>query len=244
MDTVIKSSSFLPNLIPDTLKAFYTGVVDLIYPPQCLICDDRLEQSASEICPSCLEKFKLIGAPHKQFSVTGDIHISRAWALFEFDEPFQQLIHHLKYSRRRKPIGIVLNHYESQILHQLPADEIDVVISIPLHPRKLRERGYNQVDVMSQWLTQKLNAELGNHLVKRTKYTLSQTKLSAEERMNNVRAAFGVTDDSALIGKHILLVDDVLTTGATSNALAGILVESGAGKIDLVTLSTPRFGNT
>jgi competence protein ComFC len=230
-------------MITDTLKALYTGVIDLIYPPLCLICDDRLERAGMEICNTCLNNFKLIGTPHGKFSVTGDIHISTAWALFEFDDSFQQLIHHLKYSRRRKPIGVVLDHYKSQILDQLPVDEIDLVISVPLHPRKFRERGYNQVDDMSNWLTGGLHAELGNHLVKRKKYTSTQTKLNAEERMENVRAAFGVTDDSAVQGKHVLLVDDVLTTGATSNALAEILKQSGAAKIDLITLSTPQFGN-
>jgi ComF family protein len=196
-----------------------------------------------EICKTCLNNFKLIGTPHGQFSVTGDIYLSTAWALFEFDDSFQQLIHHLKYSRRRKPIGVVLDHYKSQILDQLPVDEIDLVISVPLHPRKFRERGYNQVDDMSNWLAGRLHVELGNHLVKRKKYTSTQTKLNAEERMENVRAAFGVTDESAVRGKHVLLVDDVLTTGATSNALAEILKQSGAAKIDLITLSTPQFGN-
>ncbi|MBC8376944.1 MAG: ComF family protein [FCB group bacterium] len=239
----VKPTQFSVHLITDTLKALYTGVIDLIYPPLCLICDDRLDRAGMELCITCLNNFKLIGTPHGQFSVPGDIYISTAWALFEYDESFQQLIHHLKYSRRRKPIGVVLNHYQSQILDQLPVDEIDLVISIPLHPRKLRERGYNQVDDMSQWLTGKLNAEPGNHLVKRKKYTSTQTKLNAEERMENVRAAFGVTDEPALQGKHVLLVDDVLTTGATSNALAGILEQFGAAKIDLITLSTPQFGN-
>ncbi len=239
----VKPIQFSPHLITDILKDLYTGIIDLIYPPLCLICDDRLEHGEMEICPQCLDKFKLIGIPHEQFSVPGDIHIVKAWALFEFDEAFQQLIHHLKYSRRRKPIGVVLNHYKSQILDQLPEDEIDLVISIPLHPRKFRERGYNQVDDMSRWLAERLNTKLGNHLVKRTKYTSTQTKLNAEERVENVRAAFGVTDESALIDKHVLLVDDVLTTGATSNTLAGVLKESGARKIDLVTLSTPQFGN-
>ena len=239
----VKPTQFSVHLITDTIKSLYSGAIDLIYPPLCLICDERLEQAGLEICHSCLNNFKLIGTPHGQFSVSGDIHISTAWALFEYDESFQQLIHHLKYSRRRKPIGVVLNHYKSQILDQLPVDEIDLVISIPLHPRKFRERGYNQVDDMSRWLSGRLNAELGNHLVKRKKYTSSQTKLNAEERMENVRAAFGVTDASVLQGKHILLVDDVLTTGATSNALAGILKQSGAAKIDLITLSTPQFGN-
>ncbi|NQT64021.1 MAG: ComF family protein [Candidatus Marinimicrobia bacterium] len=239
----VKPTQFSVHLITDTLKALYTGVIDLIYPPLCMICDDRLELAGLEICQTCLNNFKLIGSPHGQFSVPGDIYISTAWALFEYDESFQQLIHHLKYSRRRKPIGVVLNHYQSQILDQLPVDEIDLIISVPLHPRKLRERGYNQVDDMSRWLMGKLNTELGNHLVKRKKYTSTQTKLTAEERMENVRAAFGVTDASAFQGKHVLLVDDVLTTGATSNALAGILEQSGAAKIDLITLSTPQFGN-
>ena len=117
------------------------------------------------------------------------------------------------------------------------------MISIPLHPRKLRERGYNQVDDFSDWLENRLDAELGNHLVRREKYTMSQTKLTAEERMENVNDAFGVNAGEALRGKHILLVDDVLTTGATSNALAQILRRAGAAKIDLITLSTPQFGN-
>ncbi|MBT3252915.1 MAG: ComF family protein [Candidatus Marinimicrobia bacterium] len=239
----VKPTQFSPYLIADTFKSLYTGVIDLIYPPLCLICDDRLEQARMEICKTCLNNFKLIGTPHGQFSVTGDIYLSTAWALFEFDDSFQQLIHHLKYSRRRKPIGVVLDHYKSQILDQLPVDEIDLVISVPLHPRKFRERGYNQVDDMSNWLAGRLHVELGNHLVKRKKYTSTQTKLNAEERMENVRAAFGVTDESAVRGKHVLLVDDVLTTGATSNALAEILKQSGAAKIDLITLSTPQFGN-
>lgn len=239
----VKPTQFSPHLFTDTLQDLYTGVIDLIYPPLCLICDQRLEHASLEICRSCLEEFKIIGHPHAQFSVPGDIYLSTAWALFEFDKPFQQLIHHLKYSRRRKPIGIVLNHYESQILDQLPENEIDLIISIPLHPRKFRERGYNQIDDMSQWLTKKMDSKLGNHLVKRTKYTSSQTKLNAQERMENVRAAFGVTDETALNGSHILLVDDVLTTGATANALAEVLSKSGAKKIDLITLSTPHYGN-
>ena len=230
-------------MLTDIFKDLYSGIVDLIYPPLCLICDHRLAQEELQVCPACLDKLKLIGIPHEQFSVPGDIHISSAWALFEFDERLQQLIHHLKYSRRRKPIMVVMNHYQSQILDQLPIDEIDLVISIPLHSRKFRERGYNQVDDMSRWFAERLNAKLGNHLVKRTKYTSTQTKLSAEERVENVRAAFDVTNGSALKDKHVLLVDDVLTTGATSNTLAGVLKGIGAKKIDLVTLSTPQFGN-
>ncbi len=242
MENVIPSKSSFNTFI-DILKDFIQGVIDLIYPPLCLICENRLDEDAREICLECLSDFKLLGAVHENFSVPGTIYISKAWPLFDFDRSFQQLIHHLKYSRRRKPIAVVLDHYESQILRQLPENKIDLIISIPLHPLKLRERGYNQVEDMSRWLAQKLQATVGDHLVKRVKYTTSQTKLSAHDRAENVQNAFGLTDETALKDMHILLVDDVLTTGATANALAQLLAKSGAKRIDLITLSTPQFGN-
>ncbi|NQV29862.1 MAG: ComF family protein [Candidatus Marinimicrobia bacterium] len=185
-----------------------------------------------------------MGKPHTGFSVPGKIYITTAWALFDFDPAFQSLIHHLKYSRRRKPVLRVLDQFRSEIIAQLPATGFDLIISIPLHPRKLRERGYNQVDDMSKWIAKGMGAALGSHLVSRSKYTQSQTKLSASERYENVCDAFTVKDKSKVHGRRILLVDDVLTTGATANALAGVLHENGALRIDLITLSTPQYRNT
>ncbi len=224
------------------IKLLVSGVLDLIYPPLCLICEKRLAQNEEQVCLNCLDSFKLIGKPHEHFSVPGKISITSAWALFEFDTPFQSLIHHLKYSRRRKPVMTVLNHYRQQIIRQLP-DVYDLVISIPLHVRKLRERGYNQVDDMSSWLAAQLGARSGNELVVRTKYTQTQTQLNAEERFENVAQAFSVKQESMITGKYVLLVDDVLTTGATANALATVLKTAGAARVDLVTLSTPQHGN-
>ncbi|MCF6239184.1 MAG: ComF family protein, partial [Candidatus Marinimicrobia bacterium] len=109
--------------------------------------------------------------------------------------------------------------------------------------RKLRERGYNQVDDMSSWLAAQLGARSGNELVVRTKYTQTQTQLNAEERFENVAQAFSVKQESMITGKYVLLVDDVLTTGATANALATVLKTAGAARVDLVTLSTPQHGN-
>ena len=225
------------------LKSVLNAIIDLIYPPLCLICDLRLKKNQQEICLDCLNRFVLLGKPHAQFSVPGEIFIHKAWALFDFDESFQTLIHHLKYSRRRKAVIAVLNHYSAEILNQLPTDSIDLVISIPLHPRKLRERGYNQVDDVSKWLARKLDTRSGSKVVQRQKYTTSQTTLNAEERFENVRDAFRIKDKTLVHNKHILLVDDVLTTGATANALAQVLCESGAAEIDLLTLSTPQYGN-
>ncbi len=227
------------SIITEPIKLFLSGVVDLVYPPLCLVCEIKLVKPEDQLCKSCLQSFKLLRKPHEQFSIPGEIYISTAWALFEFDQAFQNLIHHLKYSRRRKPVLVVLDYYEQQILNQLSDINHDLVISIPLHIRKLRERGYNQVDDMSCWLANRLKATIGNNLVERTKYTQSQTQLNAKERQENVSKAFAVKDESAITGKHILLVDDVLTTGATANTLAQVLHNTGAAEINLLTLSTP-----
>ena len=225
-----------------TFKLLFTGMIDLVYPPLCLLCEKRLDQAEEQVCLSCLDNFILLGKPHQQFSVPGKIYLNTAWALFEFDAAFQSLIHHLKYSRRRKPVLAVLDHYQPEVISQLSADTYDLIISIPLHPRKLRERGYNQVDGMSGWLSGELGARMGNQLVMRTKYTQTQTKLNAEERQQNVASAFAVKHGSEITGQRVLLVDDVLTTGATANSLARVLKQAGAVQVDLVTLSTPKHG--
>lgn len=224
--------------ISNTVKVLINEVIDLVYPPLCLVCERKLIKLEDQLCNSCLDGFKLLGEPHKEFSVPGQVYLGSAWALFDFDPAFQSLIHHLKYSRRRKPILTVLNHHEKKILGQLNPP-YDWVISIPLHPRKQRERGYNQVEGMSRWLAEKLNSQFGDHLVKRIKYTKSQTKLNAQERQENVSKAFAIISADEIRSRRVLLVDDVLTTGATANTLAESLINIGAIGVDLITLSAP-----
>ena len=221
------------------VKKTVNAVIDLIYPPLCLICGQRLLETEDQLCTSCLEGFKFINEAHGDFSISGETYVSKAWALFEYDENFQNLVHHLKYSRRRKPVLTVLEHYEKQVLKHLEGTRYDWVIPIPLHPVKQRERGYNQVAGMSRWLAEHLQTKTGLHLVQRTVYTKSQTRLNAVERQLNVKNVFQVLQTEAVKDSHILLVDDVLTTGATSNELARALTNSGALRVDLITLSTP-----
>jgi len=228
------------NKLGTLLKRILTDLVDLVYPPLCLICEQSLAADEDQLCRQCLAGFTLIGHPHQHFSVPGEIFIDTAWALFEFDPPFQDLIHQLKYARRRQPVLRVLDCYASQILDQLKGHNYDLVISIPLHPRKYRERGYNQVDDLSRWLADHLGAAVGNRWVARSKYTRTQTQLNAAERQTNVAGAFLVNDLTAVKGKHILLVDDVLTTGATANSLAQALRAAAVTTVDLLTLSTPK----
>jgi ComF family protein len=224
--------------------AFLTrAIIDLVYPPLCLLCEERLAEDQEQICQPCLSSFVLLGKPHTEFSVPHELYIHQAWALFDFDENVKNLIHHLKYSQRRKPILRLLDHFEKSILKQLPSEPYDLVLPIPLHPRKLRERGYNQVEDMARWLASRMGARVDQKIVVRSRYTQTQTKLNALERQKNLAGAFRIQGSPDLHNKRILLVDDVLTTGATSNTLAQVLEEQGCSQIDLLTLSTPRLSH-
>jgi len=219
------------------------GIVDLIYPPLCLLCEERLEVDEDQICPTCLGSFKLMGTEHTAFSVPGELYIHTAWAMFDFDKQVKSLVHHLKYSNRRKPVIKLLHTFESDVMELLPKAGYDLIIPIPLHPRKLRERGYNQVADMAEWVAPRVGGKVPEKLVTRSRYTSTQTQLNAEERQANVRGAFKVREGGYLIDKRVLIVDDVVTTGATANTLAAVLLENGAKRIDLLTLSTPQLSD-
>lgn len=227
--------SVIVQVAQSTLKA----VIDLIYPPFCHICDHPLEDD-SHICESCLQNFQMQEGAHEEFSVSGEIFINKAWALFEFDDAFQKLIHNLKYSGKRKSVLAVLDYYEEEITQLLRDVNYDWVLPVPLHPRKERERGYNQVADICGWLALRLGAHVNTWLVDRVKYTKTQTKLSAEERQKNMLEAFHVKATEEVKDSSILIVDDVITTGATANTLAQALRLAGAKKIDLISLSSPK----
>jgi len=110
-------------------------------------------------------------------------------------------------------------------------DEIDFVVPVPLHPVKLRERQFNQSEVLAAYLAKKLNKKIVKDRLKRIKYTMPQTELKREQRLKNVNGAFRAKRDSNFEDKTILLVDDVLTTGATLNECAKALKDAGAKRV-------------
>jgi len=113
----------------------------------------------------------------------------------------------------------------------------DLLAFVPLHPTKERERGFNQSELIARQLSLLSGIELSSGLILRQKYTKSQTKLGRKERSENISGAF-FTNDS-LIGKSVLIVDDVITTGATLNECAKILKQAGCRKVDVIALATP-----
>jgi len=232
--------SRLPQTLLRPIQALGTGFLDLVYPPQCEICGGKLSAPAHLICDGCLQAVPLRGYEIHDFSVHGEVGLDGAWCLLDFEPTIQTLIHLLKYSRRPNVVLRICNFWRAEIVALLEKESFDLVAPIPLHTRKARERGYNQVTKLARWLGENLGIVSDAKLLKRNRYTATQTQLNAAERFANVDGVFDVTRD--VTGKHILLVDDVLTTGSTANSCALTLKNSGAAGVKLLTLATPSRG--
>jgi len=116
--------------------------------------------------------------------------------------------------------------------------EIDAIVPVPLHPRKLRQREFNQAEYLADGLSRALNVPVVKRNLRRIKDTATQTKLDAESRMKNLRDAFAVRDESTFAGKRLVILDDVFTTGATMDSCAKVL--RGAGAKDVIALAVAR----
>ena len=154
-------------------------------------------------------------------------------------------VHCLKYKGRielARPLGSLLFAGFRQHWHP---EDIDLVLPVPLHPKRMRMRGFNQSLLLVQGWPNRLKSEgfgtdravISPELLKRSKPTLPQTGLGREKRMKNLRGAFTIKDSGKVKGRRILLVDDVYTTGATADACTGALLRAGAARVDVLTLA-------
>jgi ComF family protein len=145
--------------------------------------------------------------------------------VFEKEGPFQKIVHSLKYSGIQ-PLGIELGRRLGAVIQER-GFQADALVPVPLHRRKLRERGYNQSLLIARGISEVLGTPIRAELVRRGRWTQTQTALSKEERQKNVENAFE-SDGTRLGGICVIVVDDVITTGATVEAVAHVLKSSGA----------------
>jgi ComF family protein len=227
---------FTVNSIKDIAAPF----LDLIYPPICFLCDGKLETAEEKICGTCWESFHSIDSAHSvwreldgKFSVEGVVSEFQSCYLFESEGTFQHAIHLLKYEGV-KSLGVRLGREIGERILQSPRMcKADMVLPVPLHRSKERERGYNQSSYICRGISDVTNIPAQENVLTRTRFTQSQTKLNLEERKKNVEDAFSVSKNVEVLiqGKSIILIDDVITTGATINACARVLREGGAENV-------------
>lgn len=211
------------------LEKYATGLLHLLFPKTCLICSHPLLSQEKTVCYRCIAQLEPVRyADFKDNEIAhifeGRIPIALATAGFHYHKGgiLQKLIFQLKY-HYHKEIGVILGKHAGYALENTPFTEIDLLIPVPLHPKKQRKRGYNQSEWIAKGFGEALNKPVRTDILKRIVHTDSQTRKSRLQRFDNVNKVFSAISCADIAGKHIALVDDVVTTGSTLTACADAL---------------------
>lgn len=236
------------------VKQFFNALLDVLLPPICHICHafipdagklhicpncrDRLPLVSSPLCPICGIPFVGTGSDHRCGAcLTHPPHFDSARAHFLYEGPIRDLIHSYKYNQRthlRYPLALLTLEGVSRFLtDQNP----HVIVPVPLHRSRLRQRGFNQAVLLGSVLSRQLSLPMLPDALVRTRPTEPQIELSAAERRLNVKGAFSVNRTGLVAGKRILLLDDVMTTGSTMDECAKELKKAGADMVIAATIA-------
>jgi len=216
---------------------YLTTLFDFFLPRFCPSCKQKLTVKEKYICGVCVNAISLAANSlikiefERKFAEKKLISGFITPFVFEKDKELQNIIHSIKYSNKfsvGKRLGELIAEKCKQ---EINTWSIDLIIPVPLHQLKKVNRGYNQSFYIAKGLGKSLNINVKQNILKRVKFTQTQTALTFTERQGNVENAFKTKKINLINGKNILLVDDVITTGATINECAKVLLEGGAEKI-------------
>ena len=220
------------------------SILNLFFPPACTGCKSLLLANENIICTLCRHEIPLTNhhllkenEAFKKFY--GRIDIEHASALFYFHKKgiVQELIHNLKY-RGHEEIGTLIGEWYLVDLRKIKILETaDAIISVPLHSKKLKSRGYNQVSQFAQTLSKGLNIRYDDQILLRRKHTKTQSKKSLLGRTDDIQNVFDVVFSEKDHQKHYILVDDVITTGATLEACCRALQKIPEVKISIICMA-------
>lgn len=219
-------------------------LINLFYPKICQICDDPLLKNERVICLKCLHELPVTNYhlnndnPVKKVFY-GRVPMENATSLLIFKKKgsVQKLIHHLKYKGQQE-IGTFLGAWLGAELIKIPAyREIDAVIPVPLHKLKLRSRGFNQVEGFGKELADALKIPYLDQVLLKKSFSTTQTVKERLARWGNIEETFILARPQDIKNKHVLLVDDLITTGATLEACANTLKEAGGVNISIATMA-------
>lgn len=244
--------------IKSTLKETYLALLDLLYPEKnvCFICDEH-DSSAniSHICYNCLQEMTFLKGP--RCSICGkplekgylqekchdcmqeEHYFAKAISPLEYTGRVKEAIYKYKYGKKSymyRALGPLL----VQALRDQSFDDVDIITPVPLHKKKMAQRGFNQSELLAHYVSKSLNIPLNKKDLVRIRNTDIQNKLGKSERYKNIKGAFKVKNSQAFYGLTVLLIDDILTTGATVDECSRVLIKSGAQKVYVLTLATGR----
>lgn len=222
----------------------FRSFLGLIFPDLCLCCNVSLAGNEKSICTSCIYSLPKTffhndndNPMEKIFRGRIPVESTAAFLYFHKGGRVQELMHKLKYSGKQQ-IGYYLGKlYGNELANSKNFSGIDLIVPVPMHPAKQRKRGYNQSEVIAKGIAESLNKPINIKGLAKVEKTQTQTRKARFVRWENVETVFAVRDSSKFENKHILIVDDVLTTGATIESCCQKLLEIKGVKISVVTLA-------
>lgn len=221
------------------LQAFLQGAAELVFPDNCLLCRQFLNsRHQRQLCPDCLGTLVFNPTPFSRQSTPDLYAFDHAWSVCLYNETAQKLLHAFKYNSKthlsKTFLPLMIDFIDR---HYIPLQKFDLISPIPLHPVRLRERGYNQSVLLSLGLSRHYGIMHTENLLIRQKMTPTQTELGAKQRWTNMEGAFKIKNSTDLAGKSVVLIDDLYTTGATVHNAAQALKTAGAAQVGVLTFS-------
>jgi ComF family protein len=233
---------------------FQSTLFQFFLPPQCPCCEKFLEEDQQGFCSNCLSEIRWIEPPFCSICgipfiskeveshpcgacVTHRKYFTMARALGAYEGSLQEAIHRWKYEGKTHLSFFFAEWMAEGLNRYWEPDSLDLLIPVPLHTHRLRERGFNQALLLVKELSRRTGISYRKTILQKKKPTIPQVNLSGTEREKGLREAFHVVGKEELEGKSVLLVDDVYTTGATVNECSKVLLRGGAKRVDVLSLA-------
>lgn len=221
----------------------WSDILDLLLPRRCVMCGRRLTVDEKHLCTTCFMHLPMTDnhkVEHSQLEKQfwGLFPVGRAVAMFHHDgEQTRHILYNIKYWGHPELATYLASIYAKELKENHFFEGIDAIIPLPLHWRRQMKRHYNQSHYIAQGIHQVTGLPIYKHVVKRTTNNPSQTRMKVHQRMENVKEIFSLTHPETIAGKHLLLVDDVTTTGATLTSCAKELAKVPGVTISILTLA-------
>lgn len=228
-----------------TVSHVTEDVLHLFYPNICVSCGRQLTRAEEVLCLLCQVDLPETG--YHRFldnpvarKFWGRVELQGATALYHFRKGsmVQHVLHQLKYNRKRE-VGLKLGrHFALQLKESVPYRYAEVIVPVPLHKKKEHKRGYNQSAVFAEGLSKALSIPIAKDALRRNVSTTTQTRKARIDRWDNIEKVFELNHPQKVAGKHVMLVDDVITTGATIEACGIALLQAGDVEITVVAMAS------
>jgi ComF family protein len=227
--------------IKNKISFISNSFIDIVYPNDCVICKTHLLHNENYLCLTCRFDLPYINNSQQtqdslQKLFWGRINVQKVYALLNYQKgnQTQKILHLLKYKDKTK----LAEYFGEKLAHTIKRNDIfDFIVPVPLHPKKLKIRGYNQSTIISKGVKKVLNVNINESVLMRKSFNKSQTNFSKFDRWGNVNSIFKIINSKPFINKHILLIDDVLTTGATIEACVKQLLKIKGCRVSIATLA-------